>query len=99
FIGTDVSGTAPLIQTSPNVFGDGLVIESVNNLIGGTTAGAGNVISGNTGNGLWLVPIGAEISSVGNLVHANMIAPDVTETVNFPNSNLAGGVYINGSDN
>ena len=46
FIGVAVDGTAPLGNTGST--GDGVRISSgVNNLIGGTVAGAGNVISGN----------------------------------------------------
>ncbi len=50
FVGTNFGGTAAV----PN--GVGVSIEySSNNTIGGTTAGAGNVISGNTDNGLGIV--------------------------------------------
>jgi uncharacterized repeat protein (TIGR03803 family) len=47
FIGTDASGTLP----RGNVYGVA-VNESVNNLIGGTDAGAGNLLSGNVSAGV-----------------------------------------------
>ena len=60
FIGTDVAGTHAIGNSS-----DGVLINGDNGtVIGGTTAGAGNVISGNGGNGL---------SSTGNLVGSTQI--------------------------
>jgi hypothetical protein len=52
FIGTDSTGTSPL----PNN-GVGLVIAggASDNQIGGTAAGAGNLISGNVGSGIDIV--------------------------------------------
>ncbi len=43
FIGLDATGTGAL----PNTFNGVLVVNGVNNVIGGTASGAGNVISGN----------------------------------------------------
>lgn len=62
FIGTDVKGTGAV----PN--GRGVQIRSGanNNLIGGTTAGAGNVISGNTFNGI-------DLGGSSNTVQGNFI--------------------------
>ena len=48
-VGTDASGT----QALPNN-GDGVSLAGPNNTIGGTGSGAGNVISGNTGDGIAL---------------------------------------------
>ena len=73
FIGTNFGGTAAV----PN--GIGVSIEySGNNTIGGTTAGAGNVISGNTDNGLGIVDgSGLDIDGGGsNLVAGNWIGTD-----------------------
>src|SRR5207248_1090832 len=47
-IGTDVTGAVALGNSLDGVFVDG----APNNTIGGTTSGAGNLISGNQGNGL-----------------------------------------------
>ncbi len=62
-IGTDASGTAPLGN------GTGVYIQSPNNVIGGTTAGARNVIAGNSNRGVYL----QFDSSVGNRILGNSI--------------------------
>ena len=71
YIGTDVSGTQRLGN-----FGDGVDIsDASNNTIGGTTAGARNVISGNAQDGVYI-----NGSATGNLVAGNYIGSDVTGT-------------------
>ncbi len=82
FIGTDVTGTAPL---GNSLFG---LIMGNNNTIGGTTAGARNVISAN---GI----AGIDIIGSGNLVQGNFIGMDVTGTAPLGN---ADGVRIAGSN-
>jgi hypothetical protein len=68
YIGTDLTGSADLGN-----FLEGLGINRApNNRIGGTTAGAGNVISGNDGAGLAIFLDGAS----GNLVQRNFIGAD-----------------------
>lgn len=62
-IGTTITGTAALAN------GDGVVIDSPNNTVGGTTATARNIISGNTSSGLWIRSPGA----TGNVVQGNAI--------------------------
>jgi hypothetical protein len=52
YIGTKASGIQTLGNSS-----DGIYLETANNTIGGTTSGAGNVISGNGGTGITLVPM------------------------------------------
>ena len=72
YIGTDVSGTQRLGN-----FGDGVDIsDASNNTIGGTTAGARNVISGNAQDG----GIHLRQRTTGNLVAGNYIGSDVTGT-------------------
>jgi len=51
YIGTDISGTIDLGNTSHGVFFAG---SAHDNTIGGTAAGAGNVISGNNSNGIYI---------------------------------------------
>ena len=72
-IGTTADGTTAL----PN--GGGLVIGGDANTVGGTVAGASNLISGNEGNGV-------EISGVGNLVVGNQIGTDLAGTIAVANS-------------
>ena len=84
FIGTDVSGTLDLGSS-----GDGVRIEnSSNNMIGGVTAEARNVISGNNSDGVELRGPGAS----GNLVLGNYIGTDVTGTLDL--GNAANGVFF-----
>jgi CSLREA domain-containing protein len=88
YIGTDKDGTADLGNTYDGV----LIIGAPTNAIGGTVAGAGNVISGNDGNG------GVEISgstATGNTVEGNYIGTDVTGAVAL--GNATNGVFINGA--
>ncbi len=81
-LGTDVTGTIAL----PNV--DGVqIFEAFNNTIGGTAAGASNLISGNT-SGVFLNGVGTN----DNVVAGNLIGTDITGTVAVPNTSY--GVFI-----
>jgi CSLREA domain-containing protein len=87
FIGTDVTGTLDVGNTF-----DGLVISSAaGNVIGGDSAGAGNVISGNNQSGVAIT--GAD--ATGNVVQGNFIGTDVTGTLDV--GNTIHGVFIAGS--
>jgi hypothetical protein len=86
FIGTNVSGSAALGNG-----GDGVLLDSSSgNTIGGTTAGAGNVISGNQLNGVEFLT-----GSSNNLIQGNFIGTDTTGTKALGNAGR--GVYVNGS--
>ena len=101
YIGTDVTGTSAL----RNSF-DGVRIsdQASNNVVGGTSPGAGNLISGNAGAGVNITQsdAGGMPSSgptTGNLVQGNFIGTDVTGTAALPHGdggqgNLRGGVTI-----
>ena len=85
-IGTDVTGTVALRNLWDGVASFG----GDDNTIGGSTAGAGNVISGNGG-------VGVQIygnQSTGNLVSGNVIGTDIGGTKAL--GNARGGVEING---
>ncbi len=77
FIGTTAAGTAALANTNR-----GIQIEAnaANTQIGGTAAGAGNVISGNTSDGIILSGL-----SSGTIVEGNFIGTDLTGTINIGN--------------
>ncbi len=66
FIGTNAAGSGPLPNTS-----NGIIIQfsAASNTIGGTAAGAGNVISSNTGNGVCL----DSNAGTGNAIRRNAI--------------------------
>jgi CSLREA domain-containing protein len=84
YIGTDVTGT---IDLGNGLFG--VEIEnSANNIIGGTAAGAGNLISGNNSWGVQLEGANA----TGNLVEGNFIGTNGVGSGALPNS--GGGVLI-----
>ena len=95
YIGTDVNGTAPLgngASTTGN--GYGIALQGISNSrIGGTSPGAGNVISGNNN-----AAIGAPggNGSTGITIQGNLIGVDVTGTGQMSN---AAGINISGVSN
>ncbi len=89
YIGTDVNGTVALANTRVGVV---ITNGASNNTVGGATAGARNVISGNGTNGI-AITVGAS----GNLVLGNFIGVDMTAA--SPLGNGLRGVSINASDN
>jgi parallel beta-helix repeat protein len=86
FIGTNAAGTSAL----PNA-GNGVQVTlgATTNLIGGTTSGSGNVISGNRQNGILI----NGSSASGNQVVGNFIGTDATGTRAL--GNVSNGVWIN----
>jgi hypothetical protein len=83
YIGTDVTGTKALAN-----LGQGVVISGSNNIVGGTTASARNILSGNKISGISISTSG----STNNLVQGNFIGTDVTGNVALPNQ--ADGVQV-----
>ena len=84
YIGTDKNGTTALPNT-----GDGIVIYGHYNTIGGTAAGAGNVISGNGDDGIDIY------GGDNNDVLGNYIGTDVNGTADLGNTGT--GIYIHNS--
>jgi hypothetical protein len=83
-IGTDVTGQVALGNLQAGV----AIHDAPNNLIGGTTVGARNVISGNRDDGVQLSGYGA----TGNLVQGNYIGTDASGAA--PLGNGGHGVVI-----
>jgi hypothetical protein len=92
-IGTDISGT----QALGNQTGVLIQQSASNSLIGGTSAGTGNIISGNQGDGVRIVGSrqGGFLDTTGNVVQGNYIGTDVTGTQALGNQV---GVTITGFD-
>ena len=78
YIGVDVNGTAALANTSTGVavFGN-----NTNNVIGGTAANAGNVISGNGNNGIGI----SGAATTGTRVEGNRIGTNAAGTAAIAN--------------
>ncbi|MBS0507801.1 MAG: DUF4347 domain-containing protein, partial [Proteobacteria bacterium] len=85
YIGTNVAGAAAVANQT-----NGIRLLSTGNTIGGTAAGAGNVISGNLGNGIDI----AGTSATGNTVAGNTIGLNATGTAAVGNSAI--GIRISG---
>jgi hypothetical protein len=87
-IGTTIQGNKALANTP----GDGILISSgaTDNAIGGTASGAGNVISGNNGDGIGLFDAGTS----GNTIQGNLIGTDIHGVAGLGN---AFGIEMNGA--
>lgn len=88
YIGTNAAGTGAVGN-----FGDGIAIaEATNNTIGGTAAGAGNVISGNGDDGIQIFQGANSTTIQGNFIGTNAAGT-------APIDNLDDGVAILTSNN
>jgi choice-of-anchor C domain-containing protein len=87
YIGTNAAGTAAIGNSS----GVRIRVGASNNTIGGSAAGAGNLISGNGDKGVWL----SETSSADNVVAGNIIGLNAAGTAALPNGNS--GVNVGGA--
>ena len=83
YIGADVNGTS----AQPNVVGVAITAGASNNIVGGRAAGAGNLISGNSADGVLIT--GA--NTIGNLIKGNSIGLTADLTAALPNLD---GIYI-----
>jgi len=88
FIGLNAEGTIPIGNGTA-----GILVNSRNNIIGGTDTGAGNLISGNGGSGIMI----SSNLSTNNQVIGNLIGTDITGTEEIPNTGY--GVSIEGGNN
>ena len=88
FIGTNATGTAAL----PNI-GNGILLQSSDNRVGGPTSAARNVISGNGASGVSI----NGVSATGNVVQGNFIGTNFDGTARLGNS--SSGVLISTLNN
>jgi len=91
YIGTDVTGT----MNRGNFQGGVRIWDAPNNMIGGTTPEARNVISGNNGYAVGILLPGA----TANKVQGNFIGTDVTGTADLSNSKHGVFIYEAASSN
>ena len=89
-VGTNAAGTAAVINHA-----DGLDVQGNNNTIGGTTAGSGNLLSGNQDSGLALI----FMAGSDNLVQGNLIGTDITGAQPIPNQQNGIDIYNNSQFN
>lgn len=85
YVGTDTTGTFGVQNTYGLLFDDGASY----NTLGGRTPGAGNLLSGNSGYGVFLYNFG----TLKDTVVGNLIGTDYTGTVAVPNAN---GIVVDG---
>jgi hypothetical protein len=95
YIGTNLNGALSIPNGNDGVrLGDAsLGAGPSGNFIGGKTPGAGNLISGNTDNGIEL----AGATTSGNFIEGNLIGTDAATIVAVPNSRI--GVFVDGAAN
>ena len=85
YVGTDISGAVAIPNTYGVLFDDGASY----NMLGGYEPGAGNLLSGNSGYGVFLYNPGTQRDSV----IGNLIGTDATGTLALPNGN---GIVVDG---
>ncbi len=78
YIGTDVTGNSAV----PNTYGLLFDVGAAYNTLGGSGMSARNILSGNTGYGVFIF-----IGTHSNIVKGNFIGTDVTGTIAVPNQN------------
>ncbi|MBN2683561.1 MAG: right-handed parallel beta-helix repeat-containing protein [Bacteroidales bacterium] len=85
-IGTDCSGTISIPNTYGVLFDDG----ADSNILGGTNEGERNILSGNSGYGVFIYNMGTR----NNIVKGNYIGSDISGNNELPNAN---GIVIDGA--
>ncbi len=91
FIGTDATGTL----AQGNVDGVAIVDASADNTIGGTTAAAANVLSGNSLDGVQI----SDSGTTGNVVEHNLIGTDSSGFTAVPNARAGVTIQAGASGN
>jgi len=109
YIGIDVTGTQAMGNKRAGILSDnadfkppagGLIsgLPPYSNTIGGAVPGAGNVISGNTGDGIKLAGANTFVTPanlIGDVIQGNLIGTDATGTHPIPNG--GNGIWLTSS--
>jgi len=94
YIGTDRAGNAPVPNGGPSAIF--LATDAHDNTLGGTTPGASNIISGNTGIGVLILDETANaLATTGNVVQGNRIGTNAAGTARLGNGRA--GVEVLGA--
>ena len=88
YVGTNMSGTAAIPNGRPGI---GILDKSATVTIGGTTANAGNLISGNAGGGVFVSNLLNTGAPTGVLIQGNRIGTNAAGTGAIPNT--VAGIY------
>jgi hypothetical protein len=91
YIGTDASGSGAL----PNDTGVKIWNRAYDNTIGGTSAGARNVISGNLQEGVFI----SDGGTTGNVLKGNYIGTNASGTAGLPNGAQGVAIGVGAQDN
>ncbi|MGB0849003.1 MAG: beta strand repeat-containing protein, partial [Thiolinea sp.] len=91
YMGTDITGNV----AAPNMLGGVLIKNAPDTVLGGTGAGEGNVISGNTGVGVGI----ARAGSANAQIFGNLIGRNAGNTAALGNGGSGIDVYDNAPDN
>ncbi len=94
FIGTDVTGTVALGNGNHGIS----ISDSPGNTVGGSVAGAGNVISGNSFQGVEITGSSSATATM-NVVQGNLIGTQVDGTSPLGNGEHGIAVFANGGNN
>ena len=90
YLGTDLTGTVDLGNTYHGVY---ITNGADNNTIGGSVAGAGNLISGNNASGIFIQGNGGTLDAAdGNVVQGNFIGTNSTGNADL--GNASNGIYL-----
>jgi hypothetical protein len=96
FIGTDTTGMSALSNTGPGIF---VFFQAAANTIGGASAGARNVISGNRQNGIGIASGADGNVIVGNFIGTNAIGNGPLTGSGLPSNGMDGITIDAASDN
>ncbi|MBZ0299469.1 MAG: S8 family serine peptidase, partial [Anaerolineae bacterium] len=91
-IGTNAAGTAALPNQNQIgiILGESGDVGVVDNLVGGTTPGAGNVIAGNQG-------VGISVVGSSNVIQGNFVGTDASASLDL--GNAGSGILLQSDDN